>query len=40
VYWQNPAELIKAGGRIIRPEFHRVIISILKTEELPEEWKE
>jgi hypothetical protein len=36
---QIPAELIKAGGRIIRSEIHKVIISIWNKEELPEEWK-
>jgi hypothetical protein len=35
-----PAELIKAGGSIIRPEIHKLIISIWNKEELPEEWKE
>jgi hypothetical protein len=37
---QIPAELIKAGGRIIRSEMHTLIISIWNKEELPEEWKE
>jgi sorting nexin-29 len=37
---QIPAELIKAGGRIIRSEIHKHIISIWNKEELPEEWKE
>jgi hypothetical protein len=37
---QIPAELIKAGGRIIPSEIHKLIISIWKKEELPEEWKE
>jgi hypothetical protein len=37
---QIPAELIKAGGRIIRSEVHKLIISIWNKEELPEEWKE
>jgi hypothetical protein len=37
---QIPAELIKAGGRIIRSEIHKLIISIWNKEELPEEWKE
>jgi hypothetical protein len=36
---QIPAELIKAGGRIIRSEIHKLIISICNKEELPEEWK-
>ena len=37
---QIPAELIKAGGRTIRCEIHKLIISIWNKEELPEEWKE
>jgi len=37
---QIPAELIKAGGRTIRCEIHKIIISIWNKEELPEEWKE
>jgi hypothetical protein len=37
---QIPAELIKAGGRIIRSEIHKLIICIWNKEELPEEWKE
>ena len=39
-YWSNPAELIKAGGRTIRYEVHKLIISVRNKEELPEEWKE
>jgi len=35
-----PAELIKAGGRTIFLELHKLITSIWKKEELPEEWKE
>jgi len=35
-----PAELIKAGGRTIYLEIHKLIISIWKKEKLPEEWKE
>ena len=35
-----PAELIKAGGRTILCEIHKLIISIWNKEELPEEWKE
>jgi hypothetical protein len=35
-----PAELIKAGGRIIRSEIHKLFISVWSKEELPEEWKE
>jgi hypothetical protein len=34
---QMPAELIKAGGRKIRCEIHKLIISIWNKEELPEE---
>jgi len=37
---QIPAELIKAGGRTIHSEIHKLIISIWNKEELPEEWKE
>jgi hypothetical protein len=37
---QIPAELIKAGGRIIRSEVHKRVISVWNKEELPEEWKE
>jgi hypothetical protein len=36
---QIPAELIKAGGRTISCEIHKLIISIWNKEELPEEWK-
>ena len=35
-----PAGLIKAGGRTIFFEIHKLIISIWSKEELPEEWKE
>ena len=34
---QIPAELVKAGGRIIRFEIHKLIISIWNKEEMPEE---
>ena len=37
---QIPAQLIKAGGRTIYLEIHKLIISIWKKEKLPEEWKE
>jgi len=37
---QIPAELIKAGGKTIHCEIHKLIISIWNNEELPEEWKE
>jgi len=32
--------LIKAGGKTIRCEIHKLIISIWNKEELPKEWKE
>ena len=35
-----PAELIKVGGRTIHYEIHKLITSIWKKEELPEDWKE
>jgi hypothetical protein len=37
---QLPAELFKAGGRTIRCEIHKLIISIWNKEELPDERKE
>jgi hypothetical protein len=37
---QIPTELIKAGGRTIRYEIHKLSLSIWNKEELPEEWKE
>ena len=37
---QIPAEFIKSGGKIIRCEIHKLIISIRNKDELPEEWKE
>jgi hypothetical protein len=36
---QIPTELIKAGGRTIRSEIHKLINSIWNRDELPEEWK-
>ena len=36
---QIPAEMIKAGSRIMRSEIHELINSIWNKEELPEEWK-
>jgi len=36
---QIPAELIKAGGRSICLEIHKLITSIWKKEKLPEKWK-
>jgi hypothetical protein len=35
-----PVELIKAEGRTIRCEIHKLIISIWNKEELPEKWME
>jgi len=35
-----PAELIKAGGRTIFSEIHKLIISIWNKQELPQEWRE
>ena len=32
--------MIKAGGRTIRREIHKLIISVWNKEELPDEWKE
>jgi hypothetical protein len=37
---QIPAELVKAGGRTIHSEIHKLIIAIWSKKELPEEWKE
>jgi len=37
---QIPSELIKVGGRTICLEIRKLITSIWKKEELPEEWKE
>jgi len=36
---QKPTELIKAGGRTICLEIHKLITSIWKKKKLPEEWK-
>jgi len=35
-----PTEMIKAGGRTLRYEIHKLIICIWKKEKLPEEWKQ
>jgi len=32
--------LIKAGGKTIRSDIHKLLHSIWNKEELPEEWKE
>jgi len=37
---QIPAELLKAGGRTIHPEIHKLINSIWNKEKFSEEWKE
>ena len=37
---QIAAELIKEGGRTIRYQIHKLIVSIWNKEELPEQWKE
>ena len=37
---QIPAELIKAGGKTIHCEIHKLIISIWNKKELPKDWKE
>jgi len=37
---QIPAEMIKARGKTIHSEIHKLIISTWNMEELPEEWKE
>ena len=37
---QIPAKLIKAGGRTIRSEIHKLIISIWNKDKLPQKWKE
>jgi hypothetical protein len=34
------AKLIKAGGETLCPEIHKIIHSIWKKEELPQQWKE
>jgi len=37
---QIPAELIKAGGRTVCCDIHKLTNSVWNKEELPEEWKE
>jgi hypothetical protein len=34
------AELIQAGGEILRSEIHKLINSVWNKEELPHQWKE
>jgi hypothetical protein len=36
---QIPAELIQAGGEILRSKIHKLINSIWNKEELPDQWK-
>jgi hypothetical protein len=35
-----PAELIQAGGEILRSKSHKLIKSIWNKEELPDQWKD
>jgi len=37
---QIPSEMVKAGGKTIRLEIHKIIHSIWNKGELPEDWKE
>jgi hypothetical protein len=37
---QIPADLIKAGGKTLHSEIQKLINSVRKEEEMPEEWKE
>jgi hypothetical protein len=37
---QIPADLIQAGGQILRSKNHKLIKSIWNKEELPDQWKE
>jgi hypothetical protein len=37
---QISAELIKAEGKTLRSEIHRLICSIWNKEKLPQQWKE
>jgi hypothetical protein len=36
---QIPAELIQAGGEILRSKTHKLINSIWRKEKLPDQWK-
>jgi hypothetical protein len=38
--FQIPAELIKAGGEILRSKIRKLINSIWNNKELPDQWKE
>jgi len=40
MYNQIAAKLIKAGGRTIHSEMHKLINSIWNYEKLPEKWKD
>jgi hypothetical protein len=37
---QIPADLIQAGGEILRAEIHKLINSIWNNKQLPDQWKE
>jgi hypothetical protein len=37
---QNPAELYQAGGETLMFVIHKLINSILKKEEMPDQWKD
>jgi hypothetical protein len=37
---QIPAELIQAGGNILRSEIHKLVNSVWNKKELPQQWKE
>jgi hypothetical protein len=37
---QVPAQTVKAGGRTMCSEIHRLIYSILNRKKLPDQWKE
>ncbi|PNF38673.1 hypothetical protein B7P43_G01198 [Cryptotermes secundus] len=37
---QIPAELIRAGGEILRSKIHKLITSIWHKQKLPDQWKE
>jgi hypothetical protein len=38
--YQIPAELIQAGGEILRCNIHKLINSVWNNEKLPDQWKE
>jgi hypothetical protein len=37
---QIPAELIQAGGEILRSKIHKLITFVWNKKELPDQWKE